>query len=174
MQLWNKTRATVEKVVLGHTNLILCCSGQKTSKRVRMLVGSIWIGRTSSFLQYFCMMPKDLSTGTPQKHHQQQAYLLRECFGDSLMANNPSSHVRLFYLAFFCSASIQPVLTRTVGSKKYKDHSRTQPLNGIYLPRFLYSLRLHPLVSHVSLRSDYVKSKVPKAVNHSIHRLLRV
>ena len=38
------------------------------------------------------------------------------------MVSNPSSHVRLFCLVFFCSALTQTVLTCMVGSREYKGH----------------------------------------------------
>ena len=43
-------------------------------------------------------------------------------FQKVLMVSNPSSHLQLFCLAFFCSASTQTVLTRTVSSTEYKGH----------------------------------------------------
>ena len=43
-------------------------------------------------------------------------------FWYSLTVSNPSSHDRLFCLAFFCSASTQIVLMRTVGTTEYKGH----------------------------------------------------
>ena len=39
-------------------------------------------------------------------------------FGCSPMVSNPVSHVRLFSLAFFCSALTKTVLTRTVSSNR--------------------------------------------------------
>ena len=41
-------------------------------------------------------------------------------FWYSLTISNPSSHDQLFCLAFFCSASTQTVLTRTIGTTEYK------------------------------------------------------
>ena len=43
-------------------------------------------------------------------------------FLHSLMVSNPSSHVRLFCLAFLWSTLTQAVLTRTVDSTEYKGH----------------------------------------------------
>ena len=43
-------------------------------------------------------------------------------FWYSLTVSNPSGHDQLFCLAFFCSASTQTVLMRTIGTTEYKGH----------------------------------------------------
>ena len=66
-------------------------------------------------------------------------------FWHSLIVSNLSSHVRLFWLVFFCSASTQTVLTRTVDITEYKGHlklkrSNDERLMKTTLPRPTYSL----------------------------------
>ena len=45
------------------------------------------------------------------------------------MVSNPLSYVRLFSLAFFCSASTQTVLTHTVGSNRVQRSLAVEALN---------------------------------------------
>ena len=54
-------------------------------------------------------------------------------FWYSLTVSNPSSHDRLFRLAFFCSASTQTVLMRMIGTTEYKRHLnlKRSTTNGI-------------------------------------------
>ena len=50
-------------------------------------------------------------------------------FWCSLMVSSPLSHVRLFSLAFFCSASTQIFLTHTVGSNRIQRSLADEVLN---------------------------------------------
>ena len=64
----------------------------------------------------------------------------------SLTVSNPSSHVRLFCWAFFCSASTQTVLMHMVGTTEYKGHlnlkcSTTKRHIKTTLLRPMYSLQ---------------------------------
>ena len=85
-------------------------------------------GRTSSFLQYSCKMPKIINIGqrrdTTHATEPTPTTSLPSSrkFWYSLMVSNPSSHDQLFCLAFFCSASTQTVLMRTIGTTEYKGH----------------------------------------------------
>ena len=85
-------------------------------------------GRTSSLLQYSCKMPKIINIGqrrdtthTTEPTPTTSLPSSRK-FWYSLTVSNPSSHDRLFCLAFFCSASTQTVLMRTIGTTEYKGH----------------------------------------------------
>ena len=85
-------------------------------------------GKTSSFQQYSYMMPKTINIGQRwDTTHATEAPPTKDLsssrkFWCSLMVSSPLSHVRLFSLAFFCSASTQTVLTHTVGITEYKGH----------------------------------------------------
>ena len=92
-------------------------------------------GRTSSLLRYSCMMPKTINIGQQwDTMHATEAPPTIDLpssrkFWCSLMVSNPVSHVRLFSLVFFCSASTQTVLTRTVGSNRIQKSLAVEVLN---------------------------------------------
>ena len=81
-------------------------------------------GRTSSLLQYSYMMPKTINIGQWwDTTHATEApptinFPSSRKFWCSPMVSSPLSHVRLFSLAFFCSASTQTVLTHMVSSNR--------------------------------------------------------
>ena len=85
-------------------------------------------GRISNLLQYSCKMPKIINIGHRRDTtHTTEAtpttsLLSSRNFWHSLTVSNASSHDRLFCLVFFCSASTQTVLMRTVGTTEHKGH----------------------------------------------------
>ena len=96
-------------------------------------------GRTSSLLQYSWKMPKIINIGQRRDTTQTTEATPTTSLPSSrkflyfLTVSNPSSHDRLFCLVFFCSASTQTVLMRTVGTTEYKDHLnlKRSTTNGI-------------------------------------------
>ena len=92
-------------------------------------------GRTSSLQQYSYLMPKTINIGQrSDTTHATEApptidLSSSRMFWCSLMVSSPLSHVRLFSLAFFCSASTQAVLTHTVGSNRVQRSLAVEVLN---------------------------------------------
>ena len=92
-------------------------------------------GRTSSLQQYSYMMPKTINIG--QRWDIMDAteapptidLSSSRKFWCSLMVSSPLSHVRLFSLAFFCSALTQTVLMHTVGSNRIQSSLAVEALN---------------------------------------------
>ena len=71
-------------------------------------------------------------------------------FWCSLIASNPSSHVQLFCLAFFCSALTQTVLMRMIGITEYKGHSNSSDLSKLKRSTAKWHIKttlLHPTYS---------------------------
>ena len=92
-------------------------------------------GRTSSLQQYSYMMPKTINIGQRwDTTHATEAPPTIDSpssrkFLCSPMVSSPLSHVRLFSLAFFCSASTQTVLTHTVASNRVQRSLAVEALN---------------------------------------------
>ena len=92
-------------------------------------------GRTSNLLQYSYMMPKTINFGQRwDTTHTTEApttikFPSSRKFWYSPMVSNPLSHVQLFSLAFFCSASTQTVLMHTVGSNRVQRSLAVEVLN---------------------------------------------
>ena len=108
-----RRKMTVARYQTCYTNSVVC---MKVS------------GRTGSLLQYSWKMPKIINIGQRRDTtHTTEATPTTSLpssrkFLYFLTVSNPSSHYRLFCLVFFCSASTQTVLMRTVGTTEYKDH----------------------------------------------------
>ena len=91
-------------------------------------------GRTSSVLQYSCRMPKIMNIGQGRNTtHATEATPTSLYSRYSLIVSDLSTHVQSFCLAFFCSASTQTVLTRTVGITEYKGQLRLKRSNATRL-----------------------------------------
>jgi len=91
-------------------------------------------GRTNSLLQYSYMMPKTINLRQRwDTTHTTEAppiiNLPSRKFWCSPMVRSPLSHVRLFSLAFFCSASTQTVLTHMVGSNRVQRSLAVEEFN---------------------------------------------
>ena len=106
-------------------------SGDKTKLAIQIQLKVLYVevpGRTSSLLQYSCKMPKSMNSGQRRDTtHATEATPTTSLpssrkFWYSPTVSNPASHDRLFCLAFFCSASTQTVLMRTIGTTEYKGH----------------------------------------------------
>ena len=116
-------------------------------------------GRTCSLLQYSCKMPKSMNSGQRRDTtHATEATPTTSLpssrkFWYSPTVSNPSSHDRLFCLAFFCSASTQTVLVRTVGTTEYKGHLN---LKRSTAKRHIKTTLLRPTYNSPGLDNDIV------------------
>ena len=92
-------------------------------------------GRTSSLLQYPYIMPKTINIGLrwDTTHATEAPPTINlpssRKFWGSPRVSNPLSYIRLFSLAFFCSASTQTVLTHTVSSNRVQRSLAVEALN---------------------------------------------
>ena len=108
----------------------------KLAKQVQLTVLYVEVsGRTTSLLQHSYMMPKTINIGQQwDTTHATEAPPTIDLsssrkFWCSPMVSSPLSHVRLFSLAFFCSASTQTVLIYMVGSNRVQRSLAVEALN---------------------------------------------
>ena len=132
VQLWHRLRETIIRRGTARRRLFASKLAIQVQLKVLYLEVS---GRTSSLLQYSYMMPKTINIGqwwdTTHATEAPPTIDLSSSrkFWCSPMVSSPLSHVRLFSLAFFCSASTQTVLTHTVGSNRVQRSLAVEALN---------------------------------------------